>query len=150
LSRGCFPIEGNGFGTRARQRNGPPLPCAWLPSAVRWLAVLDAPGAAAMTRELVRPTNRSGSADRRWTGRKLQTWRKRILSREPLCRHCRAKGRIALATEVDHLVPLECGGDYTDDNAQPLCAACHVVKTAKDRGYVVRQRIGVDGWPSDV
>jgi 5-methylcytosine-specific restriction enzyme A len=75
------------------------------------------------------------SASLRWSGRKLQEWRERILAREPLCRHCNEVGRTTIATEVDHIVPLEDRGTYEDSNAQPLCGDCHKAKTAKDRGY---------------
>jgi 5-methylcytosine-specific restriction enzyme A len=90
---------------------------------------------------------RPGSFGKRWTGEKLQRWRKRILSAEPLCRHCAQKGKVTEAEEVDHIRSLEDGGTYEDSNAQPLCKPCHKVKTAKDRGYRQRQEIGADGWP---
>ena len=89
----------------------------------------------------------AGSADKRWTGAKLQAWRLRILRAEPLCRHCAAKGLVVVAQEVDHIIPLEKGGTYEDSNAQPLCIPCHQAKTAQDRGYKPRQACGVDGWP---
>ena len=88
-----------------------------------------------------------GTAHKRWTGRKLQEWRERILRAEPLCRACAAKGLTTVAREVDHLVPLEFGGTYDDANANPLCVPCHKAKTAKDRGYKRRPTIGADGWP---
>lgn len=94
-------------------------------------------------------SRRAGSAGIRWTGRKLQEWRERILSNEPLCRHCRAKGITTVAQEVDHIIPLEHGGGYSHDNAQPLCTPCHKAKTALDRGYTTRGTIGADGWPVD-
>lgn len=84
---------------------------------------------------------------RRWSGRKLQDWRKRILAAEPLCRHCAERGVTTAAEDVDHMVPLEFGGTYEDSNACPLCKPCHKAKTAKDRGYKVRTVIGADGWP---
>jgi len=96
---------------------------------------------------LGRTVRRPGSAGIRWTGRKLQDWRNRILEREPLCRHCAEKGLVTVAHEVDHIVPLESGGTYSDDNAQPLCTPCHKAKTALDRGYTARRPIGADGWP---
>ena len=83
---------------------------------------------------------RPGSVGIRWAGRKLQQWRARILRAEPLCRHCKAKGQLTIATEVDHETPLEQGGTYADANAQPLCAECHKVKSkaeaqARAKGY---------------
>ncbi len=76
---------------------------------------------------------RPGSAGLRWSGRKLQEWRARILGREPLCRHCNEKGITRRAQEVDHIVPLGQGGTYDDDNACPLCTDCHKAKTARER-----------------
>jgi len=35
------------------------------------------------------------------------------------------------ATEVDHIIELDRGGEDTIDNLQPLCTQCHKVKTAK-------------------
>ena len=72
---------------------------------------------------------RAGSVGLRWTGRKLQAWRTRILRGEPLCRHCKAMGRLTPASEVDHEIPLGQGGTYDDSNAQPLCKSCHQIKT---------------------
>jgi 5-methylcytosine-specific restriction protein A len=80
-------------------------------------------------------TLKSPAAQRRWSGWQLQQWRKRILEKEPLCRHCDQAGRTTIATEVDHILPLSQGGDYNDANACPLCGPCHKAKTAKDMGY---------------
>lgn len=95
--------------------------------------------------ELWRRKTYGGSKDKRWTGRKLGNWRRLILSAEPLCRHCAAKGLVVIATEVDHIKPLELGGDYAPENAQALCHECHVLKTAKDRGYQEQTKFTSDG-----
>lgn len=42
--------------------------------------------------------------------------RQRILSDEPLCRYCRAEGRVEAAMVVDHIVALSLGGDNAPDN----------------------------------
>jgi 5-methylcytosine-specific restriction enzyme A len=73
--------------------------------------------------------------------------RKRRLKAEPLCRRCKAKGFITLATVWDHILPLVLGGTDDDENGQPLCDPCHVAKTAEDFGYRKRSEIGLDGWP---
>jgi len=70
-------------------------------------------------------------------------WRKlraRILSAEPLCRHCLARdSRPVAATEVDHVVRHQ--GDikkfWLTENLQPLCSACHARKSATERGHRV-------------
>lgn len=90
---------------------------------------------------------RPGSAAVRWTGRKRQEWRERILRMEPLCRHCNEKGITRMADEVDHIVPLAQGGDYSDGNSCPLCVDCHKAKTAAENGHRQRRQIGTDGWP---
>lgn len=61
--------------------------------------------------------------------------RERRLAAEPLCRMCSSNGRITAATVPDHIVPIENGGSDEDSNIQCLCAECHRVKTAADRGY---------------
>lgn len=77
--------------------------------------------------------------------------RARVLATEPLCRHCRAKGRVTVATQVDHIRPKAQGG--TDDlgNVQPLCRPCHEAKTDAENGRTVKAKvvIGSDGYPCD-
>lgn len=47
---------------------------------------------------------------------------------------CAARGRLRLATLVDHIHPLVAGGLTLDEsNLQSLCAKCHAAKTAEDR-----------------
>lgn len=65
-------------------------------------------------------------------GRANQRRRERILSAQPLCVLCQAEDRVALATEVDHVVPLWKGGSEDDSNCQGLCAACHKAKSARE------------------
>lgn len=62
-------------------------------------------------------------------------WRKLrslVLSAEPLCRTCAAKGITRAANHVDHV-----NGDASNNamtNLQPLCAPCHSRKTAREDG----------------
>ena len=50
---------------------------------------------------------------------------------EPLCRRCLAAGKLNTAVCIDHKVPISQGGSMHDpDNLQPLCAACHKLKSA--------------------
>lgn len=81
-------------------------------------------------------------------------WRKlraEVLAREPLCRHCAARGLVVPATDVDHIVNNT--GDYTDDNSiealQALCHSCHSLKTASDMGKNVVMGCDVNGFPID-
>ena len=46
------------------------------------------------------------------------------------CVECGRAGRL----EVDHVVPLEAGGEpWALENLQALCAGCHIRKTAAER-----------------
>jgi 5-methylcytosine-specific restriction protein A len=93
------------------------------------------------------PSVGAGSPDtvRRLTGRRLQVRNARLLRHEPLCRHCRAAGRVTAATELDHIIPLARGGFDHESNLQPLCETCHAKKTLEDFG--VWPTVGDDGWP---
>ncbi|MDT3680298.1 MAG: HNH endonuclease signature motif containing protein [Burkholderiaceae bacterium] len=82
-------------------------------------------------------------------GRRWELLRVQILSTEPLCRPCSAKGRVTAATAVDHIVPKAKGGRDDPSNLQPICDSCHAAKSAADRGATLRPRIGVDGWRVD-
>ncbi|MGE0229944.1 MAG: HNH endonuclease [Dehalococcoidia bacterium] len=54
--------------------------------------------------------------------------RQQVLLEEPACRLCGAP-----ASEVDHVIPLAFGGLDVRSNAQGLCHACHVSKSAQER-----------------
>jgi 5-methylcytosine-specific restriction endonuclease McrA len=55
------------------------------------------------------------------------------LRSEPLCRMCLARGVVTPATMVDHVLPINDGGErLDDDNLQSLCVDCHAKKTADD------------------
>ena len=72
--------------------------------------------------------------------------------RVPLCEHCKARGLLVVATQVDHRLPIEQGGHPTDSrNLQSLCESCHSVKTGQDKGSSaqVRTTFDVDGCPID-
>jgi 5-methylcytosine-specific restriction protein A len=57
-----------------------------------------------------------------------------VLAQQPFCVACQRVGRVALATDVDHIVPLSAGGTNAADNLQPLCHSCHSRKTSGGRG----------------
>lgn len=80
-------------------------------------------------------------------GRKLQRIRARHFQANPLCVMCEAENKVAIATELDHIVALVNGGKDEEGNRQGLCEACHKVKTAKDLGHKRKAQIGLDGWP---
>ncbi len=76
-----------------------------------------------------RPSASARGYDARWRRRRLIQ-----LRREPLCRICKAQGRLTPATEVDHIIPLNAGGPDTFANYQSACTSCHSKKTAREDG----------------
>lgn len=83
----------------------------------------------------------------RLTGRAGLAQRNRIRLRDGYrCRRCSIAVRIG---EVDHIKSLEEGGTNDDTNLQLLCIRCHKLKTATDRGYVLKSGSSVDGLPTD-
>jgi len=95
-----------------------------------------------------RAANRTGSADLRLNGWERREQRARLLRLNPLCVECERQGRIAEATELDHVVPLGKGGTHADANMQGLCRSCHDAKSRADRGLAPK---GCDdsGTPTD-
>jgi len=56
--------------------------------------------------------------------------RRQVLFDQPICAHCDD----ALATDVDHIKPIEQGGSTWDRaNLQPLCTSCHSTKTRQEQ-----------------
>lgn len=70
---------------------------------------------------------------KRTTGRKLQRMRAELFARSPLCVVCESAGRVTLATQRDHKVPLAEGGADDQTNEQALCDACHEAKSLQER-----------------
>ena len=66
-----------------------------------------------------------------------------IREREPLCRMCRAAGKLRPAACVDHIRAHQGRQDrmYDEANLQPLCATCHAWKSQLESIGVVF------GWP---
>lgn len=79
------------------------------------------------------------TAVKRVTGRKLQRLRAELFEREQLCRECGRLGLVRLATQRDHIIPLEEGGTDADGNIQPLCDSCHDIKSKAERARGVRR-----------
>ena len=63
----------------------------------------------------------------RMPSRRWERVRRRVLERDGWrCRRCGKAGRL----EVDHVVPVEAGGDPWDpSNLQTLCRGCHIAKS---------------------
>lgn len=79
-------------------------------------------------------------------GTRWDVLRAQVLRNEPLCRVCRAAGRVRAAVQVDHVIPKAKGGTDRLDNLQPICRRCHDAKTAAELGRRVRAQVGLDGW----
>lgn len=77
---------------------------------------------------------RFDNADGRIRGSRGVAIRRAFLAKHPLCVKCRAAGKVAMAEEVDHVVPLHAGGADTDENKQALCKRCHRAKTNTEQG----------------
>ena len=72
-----------------------------------------------------RPTAAKRGYDRTW--RKYRAW---YLGVHPLCVLCQERGSLTPATEVDHIVRLEDGGERLDPaNTRALCKPCHSAHT---------------------
>lgn len=82
------------------------------------------------------------TAAKRVTGRKLQRLRAELFERDPLCAECKRQGRVTLATQRDHIQPLEEGGEDTETNVQGLCADCHDAKSKAERARGVQRAWG--------
>ncbi len=65
-------------------------------------------------------------------GRRWQRLRRAVLAAEPLCRACKERGRLTVANEVDHIVPIVEGGTDERSNLQALCKSCHSAKTRRE------------------
>lgn len=65
-----------------------------------------------------------------------QAWRRcrhAYLAEHPLCAECEKQGRVAAARVVDHIRPINEGGDKFDfDNLQGLCDKCHNKKSGRE------------------
>lgn len=89
------------------------------------------------------------SPGKRIRGRRGVALRQRRLQRTKyLCEHCQAKGRVSIATVVNHKLPLAHGGEDVDENTENLCAECDEAETARLFNHRRKVAIGPDGWPA--
>lgn len=65
-----------------------------------------------------------------------QAWRRvrhGYLAEHPLCAECARHGRVTAARVVDHIVPINEGGERFDhNNLQGLCDNCHNQKSGRE------------------
>ena len=79
---------------------------------------------------------------RPYDSRRWRRLRARKLHADPLCQYC-PLGTVTPATEVDHRVPIEQGGDpWDENNLVSTCKPCHLRKTR----YL--DQLGRDSMPS--
>lgn len=91
---------------------------------------------------------RLSSEGKRIRGSKGVAIRTRRLARSKgLCEHCLPKGKVRLATIVNHIIPLAHGGEDVDENTENLCKPCDDIVTAAEFGHRIKVEIGADGWP---
>lgn len=96
------------------------------------------------------PTGRDADARRtiplntaRW-----QRLRTAVLAEHPLCAHCFERGRVTIATDVDHADENPANNDRS--NLVSLCHSCHSTKTARARhGSATVYGCDVNGTPLD-
>lgn len=59
--------------------------------------------------------------------------RERIMNRdEGICQTCRREARLSIASQVDHIIPLNQGGKDVDNNLEAICDECHKRKTLEE------------------
>ena len=81
--------------------------------------------------------------------RNSRQWRDRVrplqLMDFPYCQNCEIKDKLTEATEVDHITPLESGGEpFNRINLQSLCKRCHVIKSAEEnRSRMLSNRVAI-------
>jgi len=81
-------------------------------------------------------------------GRRALADRARILRRDKgLCQVCLKLGKLTLAVEVDHIVPLFKGGDDSDENKAAICQEHHFEKTISERGNKFNAGCDENGLP---
>ena len=82
-----------------------------------------------------------------WHRKNQKIWqplRRKVLQKEPFCRHCKFNGLTVEATVVDHIIPVHRRGSHDISNLQPLCKPCHDKKTYSERKP--RVTVNTDGW----
>lgn len=60
---------------------------------------------------------------------------RRLRRTDGLCEHCAKRGRVTVATVVNHIRPLAHGGSDEDENTENLCRACDRAATAEQFGH---------------
>jgi 5-methylcytosine-specific restriction protein A len=83
-----------------------------------------------------------------------ERWKRKRLAQlraEPLCRMCKAAGRITAATVADHVEPHRGDAEaFWTGELQSLCTTCHSSHKQAEEVNGYSSAIGTDGWPVDL
>ena len=72
------------------------------------------------------------ASDPRYKSAAWQRLRESVLRSQPLCDWCESKGRVQLATVVDHITRVKAGGSFWHGPFQSLCNHHHAVKSGRE------------------
>ena len=68
-----------------------------------------------------------------YTSKRWRDLREQKLNADPLCVECMRNGITRLANVVDHIVPINQGGEELAwDNIQSMCQSCHNKKSGRE------------------
>lgn len=90
-----------------------------------------------------------GTRHERGYGTRWDAIAAQVKREEPLCRPCKANGKVTATAQVDHIVPKAQGGTNDRDNLEGICDLCHREKTAREQGAPSRFGCDAQGNPLD-
>ncbi|MEW6129607.1 MAG: HNH endonuclease [Acidobacteriota bacterium] len=64
-----------------------------------------------------------------------EEWEAVLKAHNYACARCGATDSLYERLQIDHIIPLQCGGTNTADNLQPLCPSCNNWKRTKAIDY---------------
>jgi 5-methylcytosine-specific restriction endonuclease McrA len=79
-----------------------------------------------------------GNARERGYSSYWDSYSKRFLKTNPLCKRCADLGIVEVANVVDHIIPIQSANDpnfWNPANHQSLSYKCHSIKTAEDQQH---------------
>lgn len=83
--------------------------------------------------DILKPPSAAPAGTKRTRGSAWMATRDKVFRRDRgLCQPCERAGRVTLAEQVDHILPLCLGGTDDLSNLEAICPACHQAKTAAE------------------